>query len=239
MGVSVRSSSKASERHCLRKTKIRTEECPKGGHSSIQVKGGDAMAEKADWTVGGFQFGTEKDAALAKGEQIRIEHIETKLDYNNMEMVNAVYKKAIDNRVFKTPVGYVFLRRLQEILKEHVQKEPALDETVEEIPDIPIFGVYSLRESTNSVVERVKASKKKPEKKAPPKEFFSRRTSIIVNIALLALIVVMFAISFTGTSPTVLNYEATIQNKYSHWEQELSEREAVIREKEKELLISE
>lgn len=203
------------------------------------------MAEKADWAVEGFQFGTEKDATLAKGEQIRIEHIESKLDYSNVEMVNAVYKKAIDNRVFKTPVGYVFLKRLQEILKEHAQKEPAveesaLDKPVEEIPDIPIFGVYSLRESTNPVVERVKASsKKKPEKKAPPKEFFSRKTSIIVNIALLALIVVMFAISFTGTSPTVLNYEAAIQNRYSYWEQELSDREAVIREKEKELLISE
>lgn len=198
------------------------------------------MAEKADWAVEGFQFGTEKDATLAKGEQIRIEHIESKLDYNNVEMVNAVYKKAIDNRVFKTPVGYVFLKRLQEILREHAQKEPSLDEPVEEIPDIPIFGVYSLRESTNPAVERVKASsKKKPEKKAPPKEFFSRKTSIIVNIALLALIVVMFAISFTGTSPTVLNYEAAIQNKYSGWEQELSDREAVIREKEKELLISE
>lgn len=197
------------------------------------------MAEKSDWTVEGFQFGTEIDAALAKGEQTRIAHIETKLDYNNMDMVNAVYKKAIDNRVFKTPVGYVFLKKLQEKLKEHPQKETESDTDVEEVPDIPVFGVYSLRESTNPVVEKVKASQKKPQKKAPPKEFFSRRTSIIVNIALLALIVVMFAISFTGTSPTVLNYESTIQNKYSRWEQELSDREAVIREKEKELLISE
>ena len=189
------------------------------------------MAEKSDWAVEGFQFGTEKDAELAKGEQIRIAHIETKLDYNNMDMVNAVYKKAIDNRVFKTPVGYVFLKKLQEKLKEHTQKE--------DVPDIPIFGVYSLRESTNPAVEKVRASRKKPEKKAPPKEFFSRKTSIIINIVLVALIVIMFAISFTGTSPTVLNYESTIQNKYSRWEQELSEREAVIREKEKELLISE
>lgn len=197
------------------------------------------MAERSDWTVDGFQFGTEQDAALAKGEQARITHIDAKLDYNNVDMVNAVYKKAIDNRIFKTPVGYVFLKRLQEILKDNAHNETLSDNNLEKVPDIPIYGVYSLRDSANLVVEKVKASKKKPEKKAQPKEFFSRKTSIIINITLAVLVVVMFAISFTGKSPTVLNYEASIQNKYSQWEQELSKREAVIREKEKELLISE
>jgi hypothetical protein len=49
----------------------------------------------------------------------------------------------------------------------------------------------------------------------------------------------MFYISFTSSNPNVLNYERAVQNKYSQWEQELSDREAVIRDKEKELLINE
>lgn len=191
------------------------------------------MADKADWTVDGFQFGTEQDASLAKGEQLRIERLEGKLNYDNINMVSAVYKKAIEKRVFQTPVGYVFLKKLQNMLREDTQIDDA------EVPDIPVYGVYSLRESTNPAVERVKASQKKPKKEKAPKGTVSRRASITLNIVLIVLVVVMFAISFTGTSPTVLNYERTIQNKYSEWEQELSDREAVIREKEKELLLSE
>lgn len=191
------------------------------------------MADKSDWSVEGFQFGTEKDATLAKGELLRIQNIESKLDYNNYQMVQAVYHKAIENRVFKTPVGYVFLKKLQKSLSESAS-------FAEDIPDIPVSGVYSLRESANPTVERVKASQKKPKKKEkPPGEFFSRKTSILVNVALLLLVVIMFLISFTSANPNVLNYEQNIQNRYSRWEQELSDREAVIREKEKELLISE
>ena len=39
------------------------------------------MADKTDWIVDGFQFGTEKDAELARNEQQRIERLEEKLDY--------------------------------------------------------------------------------------------------------------------------------------------------------------
>jgi hypothetical protein len=49
----------------------------------------------------------------------------------------------------------------------------------------------------------------------------------------------MFVISMTGSSPTILNYEKAVQNRYAEWEKELSDRESVIREKEKELLINE
>lgn len=188
------------------------------------------MADKTDWIVDGFQFGTQTDAELAKSELKRIERLKEKLEYSNPNMVNAVYKKAIDNRIFKTPVGYGFLKKLQSVLKENATPE-------EEIANIPVYGVYSLRESTNPAVEKVKASQKKVKEK-PKQEFFSRRTSIMVNIGLFVLVIIMFFISYTSKSPTVLNYEKTIQNRYSAWEQELMEREQVIREKEKEFLIS-
>lgn len=186
------------------------------------------MADKTDWIVEGFQFGTPNDAELAENERLRIERLEEKLDYGNQEMVEAVYKKAVNNRVFKTPVGYEFLKQLQTILQE--TSEP------EEIPAIPVYGVFSLRESTNPVVEKIKASRKKVK---PKQEFFSRRTSILVNIGLALLVIIMFIISTTSSNPTVLNYERVIQNRYSTWEQELSDREQAVREKEKELLLSE
>ena len=39
-------------------------------------------------------------------------------------------------------------------------------------------------------------------------------------------------------NPNILNYEQNLINKYAQWEQELSERESIIREKERELNIT-
>lgn len=119
------------------------------------IEEGLKMADKTDWIVEGFQFGTEQDANLAKNEKLRVERLEERLDYQSLEMVYAVYKKAVENRVFKTPVGYEFLKKLQRILKENQDFE-------HEVEEIPIQGVYSLRESANPTVERIKASQKKP-----------------------------------------------------------------------------
>lgn len=189
------------------------------------------MADKTDWIVDGFQFGTEKDAELARNEQQRIERLEEKLDYENQDMINAVYQKAINNRVFRTPVGYVFLKKLQRILQENSISD--------DVPaNIPVYGVYSMRESANPTVERVIASRK-PAKQKTKQEFFSRRTSILVNIILVFLLIAVVAVSTIGSVPTVFNYESTLQNRYAQWEQQLSEREQVIREKEKELLGTE
>ncbi|MCM1182797.1 MAG: hypothetical protein NC337_05445 [Roseburia sp.] len=187
------------------------------------------MADNTEWIVDGFRFGTEKDARLAMGERKKIERLEAKLDYQNPRMLYAVYKKAVENRIFVTPVGYDFLKKLQRCLKENPASEEA-------IPEIPVSGVYSFRESTNPAVEKVKASRRKVREKPKDREFFSRRTSICVNIGLLALIVVMFFITATGNNPNILNYEQVIQNRYAQWEQNLSQRESVIREKEKALL---
>ena len=187
------------------------------------------MADKADWVVEGFQFGTEQDAKLAKSEKSKVQRLENRMDYNNPEIIHAVYQKAVDNRVFKTPVGYEFLKKLQCLLKE-------ISDSENKIADIPVQGVYSLRESTNPAVERVKASQKKPK---PTRKEISLGASIFANVVLLVLVALMFYISMTGSKPTVLNYKRAVQNEYAQWEQELSQRESVIREKERELMLEE
>jgi hypothetical protein len=189
------------------------------------------MADNKDLTVDGFEFATPEDAKIAQSEKLRIEKIELKLDYSDTAMVNAVLQKAIETRVFKTPLGYEFMHRLQNVVKDNPPEG-------EEIPDIPVYGAFSLRDNTPIVEKKVEPSKKKPEK-PKPKEFYSRRTSIIINVLLLVLVCAMFVITMYGESPNILNYERALQNRYSQWEEELSDREAVIREKEKELLINE
>lgn len=187
------------------------------------------MAGREEWTINGFQFGSEKDAKQAKGEELKIQKLEDKMDYRNPHMVFMVYQKAIENRIFKTPVGYEYLKRLQKTLEE----SPLIRE---EVPPIPVNQVYSLRDNTKPVIEKVKGTKKPREEK---QEFFTRKTSIYVNIILAILVVVMFYVSMTGSRPTVLNYEKAIQNKYAAWEQELNQRESELREKEREILSEE
>ena len=61
---------------------------------------------------------------------------------------------------------------------------------------------------------------------------------MILNILLILLVIAMFVITLTGNNPTILNYEQKLQNKYAGWEQELTERENAVREKERELSLN-
>jgi len=64
-------------------------------------------------------------------------------------------------------------------------------------------------------------------------------TSIILNVVLVLAVGFMFYIAYTSEHPNVLNYKRNLVNKYAQWEQELSEREKEIREKERNLMIDE
>lgn len=186
------------------------------------------MADKKEWAVEGFQFGTQAEAEQAKTEALRIEKLESMLDYGNIEMVEAVYNKAVENRVFKTAVGYTFLKNLRDIITEN--KENAMPR------DIPVIGVSGIRENTAAASPKIKPGKKKQKIKMTKSEF-SQKTLLLLNAVWMLVIAVMFIITSKGETPNILNYERTLQNRYSAWEQELKERESVIREKERELLI--
>ena len=187
------------------------------------------MAGREGWIINGFQFGSEKDANQAKSEELKIQKLEEKMDYQNPQMVLMVYKKAIENRIFKTPVGYEYLKELQKAIGKNSRLQ-------KEIPPIPVNQVYNLRDSAAPVIERVKASQQPKKPKKEKQEFFTRKTSIIWNVILAILVLVMFYISTTGSKPTVLNYEKALQNRYAQWEQELEQRESEVREKERAIL---
>ena len=59
--------------------------------------------------------------------------------------------------------------------------------------------------------------------------------SMVANVIMLAIVVGMFILASTMDSPTILNYENQIINKYEAWEQELSKREQAVKDAEKAL----
>ena len=185
------------------------------------------MAENQERSVGGYLFFTDKDAQLARTEEKKIEYLEARIDYSRPESILYVYDKAIHERIFKTPVGLGYLKGMREFLLAQEAIDPA------KVMDIPLYSTFDgeIREQPAPVKTRIQPQKKKEH------PYFT--LSVILNILLVLAICAMFAISLNSSNPNILNYEKNIKNQYAAWEQELTEREQAVREKEKELFFTE
>ena len=176
--------------------------------------------------VNGYQFVGEDDADLARQEEKKIAYLEQHMDYNRPNSVLKIYCKAVEERIFKTPIGFDYLRRVQDFLLSCQGITPDM------VPPIKLFVNFKprLRENTNPARNRVKP----PKEKAKISPLF---LSVMLNVALAILVGFMFFVAVDSDNPNVLNYENAINNKYASWEQELSQREKAVREKERELKI--
>ncbi|MBQ9141897.1 MAG: hypothetical protein IJX63_08930 [Lachnospiraceae bacterium] len=177
----------------------------------------------------GFLFLNGEDAALADKERKQVEYLEKHLDYKNAEQVLSVYQKLIEERTFKTPVGTIYLKHLQNYLlnKAYIAKERVTAIPVDEPCD---RAGRAPREKLQSV--RV-AAKRRQEQQAT-----NHKISVILNFVLIAVILVMFWMTMQSETPNMVNYRVALENKYATWEQELTEREQEVRAKELELKIS-
>ena len=184
-------------------------------------------SDKEALSAGGYLFLTERDAQLARAEQQKIEYLEARIDYSTPESIRYVYEKSIQERMFKTPVGYQYLKRQQEFLR----KQPQIGE--EGVRDIPLYVTFDgeIREHARPVQAKIVPSNKEEN----GKQRFT--VSVILNVFLALAIAAMFYISFVSDQPNIFNYERVLQDKYASWDQELTEREQIIREKERELNI--
>ena len=182
--------------------------------------------ERTDKVVSGFAFYSEKDAKLAEQERQKIAYLDKRIDHTNRESVLAIYKKALEERVFRTPVGLEYLRELQ--MELQAEKEML----GEEIPPIPLWTNFAdIREKTSPARKRIQPA---PKTGGGNTTF---RLSLIMNLLMVIAIIAMFIITLNSDQTNILNYERNLQNKYASWEQELTQREQTVREKERELHI--
>lgn len=179
------------------------------------------MSEKRqEFEVNGFLFRDEAMAEQARREVEGIRYIRERNNLDNPQMVLKVYKKMIEQQIFETPVGIVYLKELQTYLKGR--------------PDIPKEEILPVLIEEK---ERKEDGEEAP-KSGTEKEKTGRLSiSLVANIILALAVIAMFAITLTSKHPTILNYEEQLLNKYSGWEQELKERERQIKVKEQELGI--
>jgi len=187
--------------------------------------------EEQVYVVNGFAFYSEQEAEQARKEMEGIKYIKEKTNMSNPEMVLKIYNKMVREKMFVTSVGYAYLFDLQEYLLSipFIKKE--------DIPPIEVVHPSlqeSLKEEKQKHKEKLSEVKKKAAKQNQKKSDVEQKykASFLLNIILVISVVGMFLISATSSHPTILNYEEEIVNRYAAWEQELSEREAALREAE-------
>lgn len=178
------------------------------------------MADKTDYYADGYRFASLKDAGQALQEQKKAAYFEEKLVNRSAQEMLAVYDKILDEKVFQTPAGWEYLKKMQEDLRYAGIQEEA-------IRPIPMYVTFVHdHEDGTPVRSRIKPAKKKDTGRA------LLRTSVFINLFLVVLVIAMFVISLNSSNPNILNYKSVLENQYASWEQELTKRERDVRQKE-------
>ncbi len=170
--------------------------------------------------VEGYSFTDENMAKQARTEAEGVRYVKARTDMSKPDQVFNVYHKLLQQRMFQTPVGYAYLKELQEYLKTI----PGIRN--EEIRPIPIAD-HLVVSDTRGISDRWSRRLDKEQNKL--------RMSMVANFAFVVSILLMFLITATSGQTTILNYEKKIQDRYAQWEQQLTQREKAIREEEQEL----
>lgn len=175
--------------------------------------------------AGGFLFLSEKEAKLAEVERKKIAYLESKIDYSKPEDILYIYDKTVKENVFSTPVGMMYLKQLQEFLLNQEGIDPA------SVIAIPLNHTYQEYGKAQSAKERMR---EKHEQEMGTKKS-QLAISVILNMLLVVAMIAMFVISLNSDSPNIINYKRVITDQYATWDQELTEREQAVREREREL----
>ncbi len=186
----------------------------------------DDVNEKGNFVVGGYQFVLENDAQKAAMDLSKIKILEARVKASRPNDIKAVYEKAIENKIFKTPVGWGYLVGLRTKLLESGFTEDDL------IP-IPLNVSMTRHSALEGLNVKQRIIPAEPKQKTP----FLMIFSLVMNVVLLILVGLMFYVAATSESDNIINYRTNITNRYSAWEQDLTDRERAVREAEKKLGI--
>ena len=176
--------------------------------------------------VGGYEFLSENDAQKASMDLSKIKVLEARVKASRPNDIKAVYEKSIENKIFKTPIGWGYLEGLRSKLLENGFSE-------EDLTPIPLNVSMSRHSALDNINVKQRIIPANPKKETNFKTIFS----IILNIVLFILVGLMFYITLTGETDNIINYRKNITNRYSSWEQDLTDREKAVREAEKKLGI--
>ena len=190
------------------------------------------MSDK--YVVDGYCFKTQEEAAIALNEIEGIEYLRKRTNFKNPQSVLSVYDKIIDKELFRTPIGYGFLRELQQILYNSSEVEPDV------IRNIPVAAAGE-KKSKKSKEKNKKKLYLMPEEQE--KKYKNKITNLIIlNVFFIIALIVVIIITNNSENTNILNYRERLEREYNEkedelavWDSQLREKEQQLNEKEKEL----
>lgn len=114
------------------------------------------MAEQKEYCVEGYRFASVEDAREAQVETVKADYFGSKLQGKNSESMLAVYDKVLDEKMFETPIGWEYLKKLQRELRRSGVPEG-------QIRPIPLYVTFchkERREAAEPVRDRIRPSAK-------------------------------------------------------------------------------
>jgi len=187
--------------------------------------------------VNGFLF-SDREGKQAEKELQAIRYIDQQISNGDQQKIYNLYRSLVEQHFFQTAVGYDYLRTLQKYLVSNGGIEES------KIPPIPVDSYAEMDmqqgENVSSAPKNTKPKDSDPLevrklKLQVEKYKSSFRYALIICIVFLFTIGGMFYILSTTDSPTIINYENKIIDKYSSWEEELNARELEINQRERAL----
>ncbi len=186
----------------------------------------DSKNTKDSFTFEGYEFLSEIDAQKAAMDQSKINILEARVKASRPEAIKAVYEKSIGNKIFKTPVGWEYLHGLRKKLLESGFTE-------EELIPIPLNVSMTRHSALDNLAVKQRV---KPEKTRGSIQF-RQLFPIVLDVVLAILVILMFVLATTSENDNIINYKKNVTDRYSSWDQELTDREKKVREAEKRLGI--
>ncbi|WP_408071256.1 hypothetical protein [Butyrivibrio sp. JL13D10] len=184
--------------------------------------------EEINLVVDGYEFLSKEDVKKAQTDKQKIAILGQKIHSTKVADLEAVYEKAISNRIFSTPVGWHYLAKLRDKLIAAGVRE-------EDLIPIPVNTKFTKVDLKDEYHPRQYITPLPQKKKKDPKAVLV--ILIAMNLLLVALVVAMFVVVIKSDNDNIINYKQNVTNRFAEWEESLKEREKAVRIKERELRI--
>lgn len=181
------------------------------------------MGDRFEWN--GYSYETKAEWEETKREEEAIRYIRAKTDLTNPDVARKVYLGLVQKKTFVTPAGMEFMRQLRE------QLLASATEAGEVLPGIPVKIIP--KKSKN--VQGFEAENESKSKAKAVSLEGKLHTARILNIVMVLVIVAMFLITLFGPNSMLVDAEVKLQNKYAAWEQQLTERENALAQREQSM----
>lgn len=186
--------------------------------------------KKDGYQLGIYEFSTKVEYQEAKKEQEAVELIMAKSDISDPQNALRLYNKMIARKLFRTHVGYDFLKELRKIITEGGLVP---EERLYPLPVVPQKAEVVRKEPAKDEKSLEEAKKEAQHYKILYEDLKSKKySSVIIIIFLVVMLGAMVAITLLSDNTLITDYRNKIENEYSGWQEQLLQKERELDERE-------